>query len=231
MTLENPHFEYQIRSASLQGGLKKKNVTPNNWQQQSFPEISCDMWYVPFFSYWLVVEPTHLKNMLVKLGSSSPNTREHQKSLKQPPRKMRWSHVSDQMKFPNPQQKIEFIKWWVDSPVLFCWQKSEFASEAFMTCEWLNDALELPNIFLPKPLWHSIELIGSWRDLHNGLWNKPRCNSVVFDPCVSAYIPTKAHWTWYHTSQGQLEVVLPPQPNNQHLFKIKFLPLSSRWTF
>lgn len=212
MTLENPHFEYQIRSASLQGGLKKKmslQTTDNNKVSQKY-RVICDMF---------------------KLGSSSPNTREHQKSLKQPPRKMRWSHISDQLKFPNPQQKIEFIKWWVDSPVLFCWQKSEFASEAFMTCEWLNDALELPNIFLPKPLWHSIELIGSWRDLHNGPWNKPRCNWVVFDPCVSAYIPTKAHWTWYHTSQGQLEVVLPPQPNNQHLFKIKFLPLSSRWTF
>ena len=28
---------------------------------------------------WLVVEPTHLKNMLVKLGSSSPNRSENQK--------------------------------------------------------------------------------------------------------------------------------------------------------
>ena len=28
-----------------------------------------------YFTGWLVVEPTHLKNMLVKLGSSSPNFR------------------------------------------------------------------------------------------------------------------------------------------------------------
>ena len=35
--------------------------------------------------YWLVVEPTHLKHMHVKLGSSSPNRDEHKKSLKPPP--------------------------------------------------------------------------------------------------------------------------------------------------
>ena len=35
--------------------------------------------------FWLVVEPTHLKNMLVKLGSSSPGG-EHIKYLKPPPR-------------------------------------------------------------------------------------------------------------------------------------------------
>ena len=33
---------------------------------------------------WLVVEPTHLKNMLVKMGSSSPNRDKHKKSLKPP---------------------------------------------------------------------------------------------------------------------------------------------------
>ena len=27
---------------------------------------------------WLVVEPTHLKNMLVKMGSSSPSRDEHE---------------------------------------------------------------------------------------------------------------------------------------------------------
>ena len=32
--------------------------------------------------YWLVVEPTPLKNMLVKMGSSSPNRGEHTKCLK-----------------------------------------------------------------------------------------------------------------------------------------------------
>ena len=35
--------------------------------------------------YWLVVEPTHLKNMLVKLGSSSPNRDENKKYWKPPP--------------------------------------------------------------------------------------------------------------------------------------------------
>ena len=35
---------------------------------------------------WLVVEPTHLNNMLVKMGSSSPNWGEHKKCLKPPPR-------------------------------------------------------------------------------------------------------------------------------------------------
>ena len=34
---------------------------------------------------WLVVEPTPLKNMLVKLGSSSLNRGEHEKCLKPPP--------------------------------------------------------------------------------------------------------------------------------------------------
>jgi len=34
--------------------------------------------------HWLVVEPTHLKNMLVKMGSSSPNRDENKKSLKPP---------------------------------------------------------------------------------------------------------------------------------------------------
>ena len=34
---------------------------------------------------WLVVEPTHLKNMLVKMGSSSPNRGENKKYLKPPP--------------------------------------------------------------------------------------------------------------------------------------------------
>ena len=29
--------------------------------------------------YWLVVEPTQLKNMLVKMGSSSPTKDEHSK--------------------------------------------------------------------------------------------------------------------------------------------------------
>ena len=32
-------------------------------------------------TYWLVVEPTHLKNMLVKMGSSSPNRGENKKYL------------------------------------------------------------------------------------------------------------------------------------------------------
>ena len=35
--------------------------------------------------YWLVVEPTHLKNMIVKLGSSSPGRGENIKYLKPPP--------------------------------------------------------------------------------------------------------------------------------------------------
>ena len=34
---------------------------------------------------WLVVEPTHLKNMIVKLGSSSPNRDENKTYLKPPP--------------------------------------------------------------------------------------------------------------------------------------------------
>ena len=34
---------------------------------------------------WLVVEPTHLKKMLVKLGSSSPNRGENKRYLKPPP--------------------------------------------------------------------------------------------------------------------------------------------------
>ena len=33
------------------------------------------------YYWWLVVEPTHLKNMLVKLGSSSPGRGEHKKYL------------------------------------------------------------------------------------------------------------------------------------------------------
>ena len=33
---------------------------------------------------WLMVEPTHLKNMLVKMGSSSPNRGENRKYLKPP---------------------------------------------------------------------------------------------------------------------------------------------------
>ena len=35
---------------------------------------------------YLVVEPPHLKNMLVKMGSSSHNRGEHEKYLKPPPR-------------------------------------------------------------------------------------------------------------------------------------------------
>ena len=34
---------------------------------------------------WLVVEPTPLKNMLVKMGSSSPNRGENKRYLKPPP--------------------------------------------------------------------------------------------------------------------------------------------------
>ena len=41
--------------------------------------------YVFNNSYWLVVEPTHLKNTLVKLGSSSPNRDEHKKIFELPP--------------------------------------------------------------------------------------------------------------------------------------------------
>ena len=53
--------------------------------------IKMDDLGVPLFSetpiYWLVVEPTHLKNMPVKMGSSSPKFRgENKKYLKPPPR-------------------------------------------------------------------------------------------------------------------------------------------------
>ena len=49
------------------------NTTPN-----------IHVWNIMY--YWLVVEPTHLKNMLVKLGLSSPNRDENKKYLKPPAR-------------------------------------------------------------------------------------------------------------------------------------------------
>jgi len=51
----------------------------------------CELWESsenmdhPKGNHWLVVEPTHLKNMLVKMGSSSPNRDESKKCLKPPP--------------------------------------------------------------------------------------------------------------------------------------------------
>ena len=36
-------------------------------------------------SSWLVVEPTHVKNMLVKMGSSSPNRGQNKKIFELPP--------------------------------------------------------------------------------------------------------------------------------------------------
>ena len=60
--------------------------------------IKMDDLGVPLFSetpiYWLVVEPTHLKNMPVKMGSSSPKFRgENKKYLKPPPRIPAWSYL------------------------------------------------------------------------------------------------------------------------------------------
>ena len=54
----------------------------------------CDPWIltepdnttqVEHIIFWLVVEPTHLKHMLVKLGSSSPNRGENKTYFKPPP--------------------------------------------------------------------------------------------------------------------------------------------------
>ena len=65
-------------SSPLEGDLKAKNK-----QKKTTPKI-CFI-SIPAFVYQLVVEPTHLKNMLVKLGSSSPIFRgENNKSLKPP---------------------------------------------------------------------------------------------------------------------------------------------------
>ena len=61
---------------------------------------------------WLVVEPTHLKNMLVKLGSSSPSRDENKKCLKPPPSNLlrivatdhiQWTPSSLPREFPTPK--------------------------------------------------------------------------------------------------------------------------------
>ena len=68
---------------------------------------------------WLVVEPTHLKNMLVRLGSSSPSRDENKKCLKPPPSNLLRIVATDHFhglppvtaEFPTP--KIFRDKWLV----------------------------------------------------------------------------------------------------------------------
>ena len=79
-------------------------VRLSGWTNWSFRRKK---WHI--IKFWLVVEPTHLKKMLVKLGSSSPNRCEHKKCLKPPPR----IPVADLLGFQ--WQLWRFRAW--DSPV------------------------------------------------------------------------------------------------------------------
>ena len=65
-------------------------------------------------NFWLVVEPTPLKNMLVKMGSSSPNRGENKKCLKPPS-----SHEfcsNHEIHISWMVGRIEVTGWWEKTP-------------------------------------------------------------------------------------------------------------------
>ena len=62
---------------------------------------------------WLVVEPIPLKNMLVKMGSSSPNKDEHKKYLKPPGSNPFPSLYLTKQKLPH-RSKLEVNHWTCD---------------------------------------------------------------------------------------------------------------------